>query len=353
MISSQPDQQPEQAPAPHPYGNIDIGGLVPLNIATAIRSPRDVLDFVLPGLLAGSMAVMVGPGGVSKSMLALQTAAVIATGTDHWHLWSDGDIFPSGRVAVFNLEDPPIILGTRIHDIGNSIPPGDQQAFTDQFNTSVNIWPLVGRGFAFATKSLKTGAVRPSEWVAWMEDQVKGCRLAIIDTFIRGLAGLDENSSTDISLVLGLLEIVVRRTGCAVLILHHVNKASAGKDGSANAQQAARGSGAITDNVRWQTNLSTMSEAEALTRNITDERRRWVSVDLSKVNYGPPIESRWLYRGDGGVLTGLARLPASVQVQAGAGGARKSNGHANGAALPGGRSQVPPGPDALDNQIDW
>ena len=355
MMSNEPEAQLEQARTVplDPYGGIDISGLVPLNIGEAIRSARAVPDFVLPGLLAGSVAVVVGPGGVSKSMLAVQTGAVVGTGRDHWSLWSDRGAFPQGRVVVFNIEDPLVMIGIRAHDIGHSVDPRDREVFTADFNRNVNIWSLPGRSFRFATKNPKTGVVRPSEWIGWMEDQVRGCRLAIIDTFIRGLGGLDENSSTDVAEVLGLLEGICRRTGCAIMILHHVNKGSTGKDGAANAQQAARGSSAITDNARWQVNLSTMSEAEAAARAINDDRKRWVQVDLSKVNYAAPMEPRWLHRGDGGVLSGEIQPPPVLAQVGGGKKAVNGNGSANGSAGIGGRRQSPPGPDDIDNQITW
>lgn len=332
------------------FTSLDLDGLDPIEIDRAARSPRPVIDYVIPGLVSGSIAVMVGPGGVSKSMLALQTAAVVATGADHWHLWTDGtQPIHSGRVAVFNVEDPKIILNTRVHDIAASMPAHMREDFIDGFHDNVRIWPLAGREFTFGHKTPKTGVIRPSEWIDWMGEQVEGVRLAVIDTFIRGLNGLDENSSTDVAPVLGMLEKVARKTACTFMILHHVNKAS-NAPGQQAAQQAARGSSALPDNARWQTNLATMSEADAQARGMADVRKRWVQVDLSKCNYGPPLEGRWLYRGEGGVLDGTIQPgPAPQQAAPKAG---KVNGHANGHAVPNGR-QPPNVPDHIDRKIGW
>lgn len=293
------------------FSSLDLDGFQPLDIAKSARSPKPELDFVIPNLLAGTVAVMVGPGGVSKSMLALQTAAVVATGLDHWSIWTEKEAIPAGRVAVFNVEDPAIILQTRVHDIANSkqLLGSDREAFIDRFDENVSILPLVGRGFAFGRKQPKTGRILQTEWMLWLEEQVAGCRLAIFDTFIRGLDGLDENQSTEIAPILAIIEGICRRQGCAFLILHHVSKSAVTQSGIIS-QQAARGSSALTDNARWQTNLATMTDAQAEARGILqDARKRWVSVDLTKGNYGPPIEGRWLYRGDGGVLDGGVQPP--------------------------------------------
>lgn len=306
-----------QEVAPTRFASIDLDGLGRLDIGAAARAPRPVLDYVIPGMLSGSVAVMVGPGGVSKSMLALQTAAVVGTGLDHWSLWTDNEAVPTGRVAVFNVEDPPIILQTRIHDIAASsmIQPSERDFFISTFHDNVDIWPLAGRGFAFGRKQ-KNGRILPTDWIEWLEERVDGVRLAVFDTFIRGLDGLDENSSTEVAPVLAMLEAICRRKGVTFLILHHVNKAS-GAPGAAASQQAARGSSALTDNARWQTNLATMSDAEAQARGIAaDERKRWVQVELSKCNYGPPLEGRWLNRGEGGVLYGAHQPPVTQQAPA-------------------------------------
>ena len=339
-------------PSPGPFSSLDLDGLAPVDIARAARSPRPVIDYVIPGMLSGSVAVMVGPGGVSKSMLALQTAAVVGTGLDHWSLWTDNQAVPRGRVAVFNVEDPPVILQARVHDIAAStaIRPSELEEFIDAFHDHVDIWPLSGRGFAFGRKQ-KTGRILPTEWIEWLEQRVEGVRLAVFDTFIRGLDGLDENSSTEVAPVLAMLEAICRRRGVTFLILHHVNKAS-GAPGAAASQQAARGSSALTDNARWQTNLATMSDAEAQARGVpSDERRRWVQVELSKCNYGAPLEGRWLNRGDGGVLYGAVQ-PSAAPPQSSAKG--KPGGRANGhAGLAAPRGPVPTGPDAIDLKIRW
>jgi hypothetical protein len=78
-----------------------------------------------------------------------------------------------------------------------------------------------------------------------------------------------------------------------------------------------------------------MTEAESQTRGITDERKRWVQVELAKVNYGPPLESRWLYRGDGGVLTGSTQPPKPQAKQASGKATGKGDGGAAYAAASG------------------
>jgi RecA-family ATPase len=66
------------------------------------------LDFVLPGLLVGTAGLIVGPGAVGKTFLALQIGIGIALGDDVC-AGDGGALFPatqSGDVLVILGEDP-------------------------------------------------------------------------------------------------------------------------------------------------------------------------------------------------------------------------------------------------------
>lgn len=264
------------------------------------------LTFILPGLLAGTTGLLIGPGGVSKSMLAMQTALSLSMGRDLWHLWGDGGAtLPQGRVVLLNLEDPPAILEHRLHDIGEALRP-DEHAAVDE---NLDVMPLYGTGFSIAQKDPRSGLIVASPYMLEVLEFCRGAMLVVIDTFNRSLSGLDENSNTDVGAVLAIVEAMCRQTGCAVLILHHMSKG--GALNTPDAQQSSRGASALTDNARFQLNLTTMSKDEAKARRVDDEeRRRWVQMDLSKVNYAPPQAPRWFYRGRGGVLEGQQQPPA-------------------------------------------
>jgi hypothetical protein len=53
---------------------------LPLDIATALRSPRPVLDCVLPGLPVGTVGNLVAPGATGKTQLLLQLAVARCLG---------------------------------------------------------------------------------------------------------------------------------------------------------------------------------------------------------------------------------------------------------------------------------
>lgn len=281
----------------------------PLNILEIYDGPEEELDFILPGMLTSTVGILVGPGGVSKSYLALQTAVSIALGRDIFHLWSDGDDLKQGRVVVLSLEDTKKVLRVRIRHVLRSanLPRKD----IIKIHTHLQVLPLFGHGVCIGEMDPKTKKIVTSEKIEDLENYCKGALLTILDTFNRSLGGLDENSSGQMGPVLSIIEGICLRTETAFLIVHHTNKASSNEDRDSD-QTAVRGASAITDNARWQTNLSTMKKKEADARGMNTEdgeHKKWVKVDLAKVNYGPPIETRWLYRGDKGVLNGWDKPP--------------------------------------------
>ena len=94
-------------------------------------------------------------------------------------------------------------------------------------------------------------------------------------------------------------------TGAAVLLAAHATKASAGIDELVS--HNSRGGGAITDVVRAEFSLRTMTAKEARDAGITDmeERKRHVQLVATKGNHISPsaFVPVWLRRGDYGTLS--------------------------------------------------
>lgn len=281
-----------------------------LDLAAVLGSPPPVLDFVLPGLLGGTLGVLVSPGGAGKSMLALGLGACVAAGRNLWGLLPS-DPTP-GTVLVVSAEDPRPILAHRLHALAN-VPCGGASLRDDTgFHTRFRVKAAQGTGFGFG--SWTASGFQASVAFETLRKEVHEARprLVILDTLNRCLAGIPENDNAAIGRVVSELESLVAPVGAACLVLHHVGKAAA-REGQGDEQQAARGAGAITDNARWQGNLVGLSKEEAGACGVADEdRRRWVRWVVSKSNYAPAPDDRWLWRDTGGVLRSRD-LPHPVQ----------------------------------------
>jgi hypothetical protein len=118
-------------------------------------------------------------------------------------------------------------------------------------------------------------------------------KLIILDPLscFRGGKEIDDVSAKQIVL---LMRRLVRETGACVIALHHVNKNSISSNDEPN-QNASRGSSALTDGVRWQMNMVTMSAEEAKNYGLSDlERRLHAKLAITKSNYAPPGSHVWI-----------------------------------------------------------
>lgn len=254
-----------------------------IDILSAFEQEPQPIDFVLPGMVAGSVGAVVSPGGAGKSMLALQIAATLTGGPD---LLEFGAL-PRGPVVYLPAEDPPPSIEHRLYHLGQRVAPHERERVAQ----GMHIEPLVGR---------QPNIINP-RWTDYLLRVCEGSRLLILDT-LRRFHLSEENDSGAMSEVIGRLEHIAQETGCSVIFLHHSSKAAA-LGGQGDQQQASRGSSVLVDNIRWQSYLAGMTAAEAEKRGVDEEMRgHFVRFGVSKVNYGPPIAEKWLRRTDGGVL---------------------------------------------------
>lgn len=266
-------------------------------------NPPPAFDFVLPGMPAGTVGAIISPGGAGKSMLALQVATAMAGAPDALELG-----LKTGKVLYLPAEDPKLAIWHRIHAMSKSW----DAAAKAEVNKNLHIHPLIGREPDLLSE----------EWFVWFEEQTKGCRVLFLDT-LRRFHLLDENSSGDMSKIIGRMEAIAWKHDCCVIFLHHSSK-SAAMSGQGDAQQASRGSSVLVDNIRWQAYMSGMSKEEAKVMKVDEcERGFYVRFGISKQNYGRPFEERWFRRGEGGVLASAEfakegstqKMPATTKIK--------------------------------------
>ncbi|MGO4416849.1 helicase RepA family protein [Cupriavidus sp. KB_39] len=279
--------------------------LRPLDLSWALTAPLPPLDFVLPGLLPGTFGLLVAPGATGKSQFALDTAVSLSLGRP-----VAAGLFPAcspGRVVFLAGEESDRLLAERIRCLLSL----DEQGNPD-LHRNLILLPMAGESCIL----LEDG--RPTALYDELSTIAAGARLIIIDP-LRRMHGGDENSSSDMTSFVVVMEQLARATGAAVLGVHHANRASIVDAGS---QHAARGSSALVDGARWQLNLSRMDEKTATQHTISEaERMHYVALDFAKTNYLPPLPRCWLKRGPGGRFI-LAQLPASRPNTRTTGGAR-------------------------------
>lgn len=244
------------------------------------------LDFVLPGLVRGTVGAIIGPGGVGKSYWAMQLCLSIASGVD-----LTGLAPKVGRAIYFSAEDPEQIHAQRLRDMTRQAPS------------------RVVLGQALDLRLLMNLGVdlMDAGWFDQLLGEAQGRELVVFDTLTR-FHNLDENSALDMKRLMAQLERLAENSGAAVLFLHHTSKAAA-VAGLGGTQQAARGSSVLVDNARWACFLAGMTQQEAKIKQVSQEdRSSFVRWNISKQNYGCAVPDVWYQRVEGGVLVACGEV---------------------------------------------
>lgn len=271
-----------------------------LNIAHALTQPRPILDLVLPGLPVATVGNLVAPGATGKTQFLLQLAVSRCLG-----LPTLGGLFPEAapeNVLFLAAEEQEVVMRQRLHDITNWLvedglfPARTRADIVQELNDRLKLFPLSGHNVQLLSEGGYTESLKRIAQLG------SGCRLVIADPLRRFHDG-DENDSGAMTQLVQGFERIALETKSAILVAHHTNKAAT-LNGQGEAQGAARGSSALTDGVRWQANLSSMSAKTATDLGLSlDDARFLLRFDISKSNYGAPQAPVWLRRLQGGVLT--------------------------------------------------
>lgn len=265
-----------------------------LQILTCFEEKPKPMDFVIPSFAMGTVGVIAAAGSTGKSFWAIEAGMSVCSAEADQSLLNLG-VEKHGKVVILNAEDPEIILHHRLHAIGSHLSNNARKEVAE----NMILEPLMGRMANIMDEKWQEAVLRVSD----------GARLVIFDTLTRWHQ-MDENSNGDMARVLGVFEMITKKTGASVLLLHHVSKGMA-RDGRQDEQQATRGAAAITDNARWQGFMQTMTKEEAEQYGIhADNRKRYVNTGGNKENYGTSTAEKWLERKEGGVL-----LPAELVKQ--------------------------------------
>ncbi|ADL54853.1 AAA family ATPase [Gallionella capsiferriformans] len=254
---------------------------------------RPQLDFILPGLLAQSVGMIVGQGAIGKSFLALHIGFAMATGKPvAGGLW---DVPKIGPTTIIMGEDDQKILQERLYWLrsGEQLT-AEQAAAADRF-----LFVHSAKGYDMRIVEKTGGGYRPGPFLATLKHYCAGQRLAIIDPLLFLNGGGDENDNGAAAVLISCLYTICRETGCTIILLHHVGKSNGDREDWAS----ARGASALTTSVRWQVNMTPPNKKEMEECGIDDEMRKsWVRVATVKSNYGDTGAASWLNRLKGGVL---------------------------------------------------
>jgi RecA-family ATPase len=255
----------------------------PQNNRQARINTPEPRDYVLPGLTAGNVGILAGPGGSSKSMYALQAACAVAyphPGADTLRL----NVKHHGPVIFLTAEDDPTELDRRFHLLCQEMPQSAAESTDEEL-----LWRV---SMVDNPKSLLS-----RKWREELEDAADGCRLVVIDTLPCFIPGAEENSNTVMAEVIATVKQIASYTGAAILLLTHHNKGQARGDAG-----DIRGASALVNGVRYAASMTPMNPEVAVkladNGEVIGEGRAnlYVAFKTVKRNYGVAGKQTWYRR---------------------------------------------------------
>lgn len=270
----QPMDIPEDAPpqdTPPPFT---------ITRASEIHGYTEAADFVEGLLTEGGASVVYGPSNCGKSFWTLDLAACVATGRP----FRDELEVDQGAVVYVALEGTH---GTRnrleaLRQAGH-LPEG-----TPLFMCFDSV-SLLEAGHA--PRLAATVAQAASE-------SALPCRLVILDTLSRAMAGGDENSGQDMTRAVSAIDEVKAATGAHVMVIHHCGKDEA---------RGARGHSSLRAAVDTEIEVSRPEGQSVSTVRVTKQRDMQpcepmpftlASVTLGTSRRGKPITSCTVHHED-------------------------------------------------------
>gem|GEM_PF-1275415 len=268
-----------------------------------LESEPEPPQWALKGsLLLRCLAVIVAPPGTGKGLLAMQLGACLAASKRFFDIW---DIERPLVVLYLTAEESGRTVHARAKGALEMLEPGLREEAAGRF------WAFSVSGCSHLVELDGQGGLRPTESY-WDLDRLIGQigpDIVILDTFSR-LFPTPENDNSIVTVACGYLEELIVKNNCAILLLHHTNKAGGALVGSKNelysalSQSALRGASALPACARWVLSMAPLSDEYA--QKVIGERAQerasgaFVAIRVSKKNEGPPESIHYLEHGPDG-----------------------------------------------------
>lgn len=185
---------------------IDVPPSFPIVRAINAAGVTEAHDFVQGLLTEGGASVVYGPSNCGKSFWIIDLARCVASG----EAFRDELETEIGAVVYVALEGS-FGVRNRLEALRHAGHISDE---TPLFLCFAPLSLLEMQDTAMITESIKQASI------------ISGlpCRLVILDTLARAMAGGDENRSTDMTAAVKAIDMIRGETGAHVCIIHHCGK---------------------------------------------------------------------------------------------------------------------------------
>lgn len=263
----------------------------PADVAHMLGNEAPERQWIFEGsIAAGDLAGISAVGGAGKTWLALMLAASKAAGRAFLQPFPTTEPEP---VLMFCGEDGPPIIHGRLRALAQHYDlTGNECRLLKE-----NLILYCGVSEPLTAMTAAHGVVRTARF-AWLEREVakRKPRLIVLDPKIRWDGCEENDAASTTAFVVTLQDLIGEERAC--VCLHHVSKQAGHGTGS----EAARGSTAWRDGVRWHAGLARLEERELARFGLDPESREFVRLEVSKANYAPQRGPVYFRRGPMGVL---------------------------------------------------
>ena len=241
----------------------------------------------------GKVTVLAGPGGVSKSMMMLHVLTYAAMG----QAWAG--FKPEGvlRSLYVSYEDDKQELHKRVNTLAKELREADDGAFDMLYDVDSSIRRNLrvyaaddnATAWLLATKLDRYSPAQRTSRVEWLIGYVKsrGIKLLCLDPAVY-THQLAENDVADMAEYMRILTQIAKHAGCAVVVLHHMNKGGANSSLDDVTSGSLRGASSFSDNARSVMTVVSMPIHDAPTYGLPadhDTVSRYLVAKHTKHNY--------------------------------------------------------------------
>lgn len=257
--------------------------------------PKPRKWFVHNRLLSGRAAVLTGIGGASKTTALYQLALGAVLGRLPW----DWKVDTTGTALLFLTEDTSDDTHHAVAALCEELSDENR----DHVAQKLKVYPLAGEDVRLL--SIDQGALFENIRALGLIERCSSFQDVAfigIDPAL-ALSEGDELSQAHQRYLGQFVDKLAIQTGAAVMLVTHATKASANADEITS--HASRGGGGITDAVRAEYVLRTMTTKEATAHGVSgNDRKRYVQLVATKANKAPldAFTPLWLERGRNGLL---------------------------------------------------
>ena len=241
----------------------------------------------------GKVTVLAGPGGVSKSMMMLHVLTYAAMGQS----WAGFNPEGTLKSLYVSYEDDKQELHKRVNTLANELRTVDNGAFDMLYDVDSSIRRNLrvyaaddnAVSWLLAVKPDRYSPAQRTDRVDWLIDYIKsrGIKLLCLDPAVY-THQLAENDVADMAEYMRILTQIAKHGGCAVVVLHHMNKGGANSSLDDVTSGSLRGASSFSDNARSVMTVVSMPIHDAPTYGLPSDHdtvSRYLVAKHTKHNY--------------------------------------------------------------------